>query len=273
MKVAMSGASGFVASHLKKRFTDYVVIERADDEEKILEKLQGVDVVFNLAGAPIIKRWSEEYKKILLSSRIDTTRKLVSAINRSEVKQLISSSAIGAYRDDAPYDESFVGYGDDFLAELTQKWESEAKKCTKLTSIVRFGIILGKDGGALAQMLLPFKLGLGGTIGDGKMMMSWIDIEDLVGIYSFLVEQKLGGTFNATAPTPVTNYAFTKTLGAVLHRPTLLPIPEFVLRALFGEGATVLTGSKEIYPKALESAGFVFEYKTIKESLEHLNSL
>lgn len=272
MKVAISGASGFVGSHLKQRFTNFVVIERSDSEEAVVEKLQDVDVVFNLAGAPIIKRWSEEYKKVLLSSRIDTTKKLVNAINKSEVKYFISTSAIGAYPDDGFYDESYVAYGDDFLGSLTQEWESEAKKCTKSTSIVRFGVILGADGGALKQMLLPFKLGLGGIIGDGKMMMSWIDIEDLINIYSFLVEKKLEGIFNATALEPVSNYEFTKTLGSVLHRPTIFPIPEFVLKLIFGEGSSVLTGSKEVYPKALESAGFEFKYKRVKESLEHLNS-
>jgi len=119
-------------------------------------------------------------------------------------------------------------------------------------------------------MLFPFKMGVGGIIGDGKMMMSWIDVEDLVNIYSFLVEHKLEGTFNATAPLPVTNYKFTKALGTALHRPTILPLPEFVLSLLFGEGSSVLTGSKEVYPKALESAGFVFKYPTIEESLEHI---
>jgi hypothetical protein len=270
MRVALTGANGFVGSHLRKKFDDFVIIGRSDSEDEILKKLQGVDVVFNLAGAPILKRWSQSYKKVLLSSRIQTTKKLVNAINKSEVKQLISTSAIGAYPDDMAFDESFEGYGDDFLATLTKGWEAEANRCNKPTAIVRFGIILGSDGGALAQMLTPFKLGVGGIIGDGKMMMSWIDIEDLVSMYAFIVEHKLEGTFNATAPTPLTNYEFTKTLGGVLNRPTLLPLPTFVLTLLFGEGASVLTGSKEVYPKAIESAGFVFKYKNLKESLTHL---
>ena len=122
MKVALNGASGFVASHLIKKFTDFVIIEREDTLEDIVQKLQGVDVVFNLAGAPIIKRWSESYKKILLSSRVDTTKKLVDAINQSDVKHFISTSAIGAYPDNSRYDESFDGYGDDFLASLTKSF-------------------------------------------------------------------------------------------------------------------------------------------------------
>ena len=269
MKVAISGASGFVASHLKNRFTDFVVIEQSDNEKQIVEKLKGVDAVFNLAGAPIIKRWSSSYKRVLLSSRVDTTRKIVNAINKSEVKHFISTSAIGIYPD-GRFDESYEEYGNDFLGSLAKAWEEEAQKCNKSTTILRFGVILGKDGGALVQMLIPFKLGLGGIIGDGKMMTSWIDIDDLVRIYEYVLEHKLTGIFNATAPNPVTNYVFTKALGAQLHRPTLLPVPEFGLKILFGEGASVLTGSKEIYPKKLLESGFEFKYQDINSSLSHL---
>lgn len=272
MKVALTGASGFVGLHLIDEFNDYVIIKRSDNEEQILEKLHNVDVVFNLAGAPIIKRWSESYKQLLISSRIDTTKKLVNAINKSDVKHFISTSAIGAYPDDAAFDESFEGYGSDFLAKLTQMWEDEANKCNKPTAVLRFGVILGKNAGALAQMLFPFKMGVGGVISDGKMMMSWIDLDDLVGIYAYIIENKLTGIYNATAPNPVSNHEFTKALGSILHRPTIIPLPEFVLKILFGEGSTVLTGSKEVYPKAIKDAGFTFKYKTIKESLEHLLS-
>ena len=270
MRVAMNGASGFVASHLKKQFPDFVSIERNDTHEKILEKLQGVDVVFNLAGAPIIKRWSEEYKKLLHVSRIDTTRKLVLAINESEVKQLISTSAVGVYKNNLPSDETTPELGNDFLASLVLDWEAEAKKCTKKMAILRFGVIMGADGGALAQMLLPFKLGVGGTIGNGEMMTSWIAIDDLVGIYEFVAKNALEGTFNACSPRPVSNYTFTKALGHALHRPTIFPVPSFALKLLFGEGASVLTDSKEVYPKALLQAGFTFKYADINEALAHI---
>lgn len=270
MKIAITGASGFVASHIIEKYSDVTIIDRNDSAEEIVEKLKDVDVVFNLAGAPIIKRWTPEYKKILLSSRIDTTKTLVEAINKSDVKHFISTSAVGAYPDSIACDESYKGYGDDYLAEITKAWEEEAFVCNKPTAILRFGVILGKNQGALSQMLPPFKLGVGGIIGNGKMMMSWIDIDDLIGMYEFIIDNKLTGIYNATSPHPVTNYKFTKTLGKVLCRPTIFPLPEFVLELLYGEGSSVLTGSKEVYPKAIQEVGYKFLYPTIEDSLKHL---
>ncbi len=270
MKIALTGASGFVGSHIREHFTDYVVIGRKDTEEEILKKLEGVDIVINLAGSPIIKRWDDEYKKVLVSSRIETTKKLVGAIDKSDIKLFISTSAIGAYPDGDSYDESYSKYADDFLGQLTKDWEAEAQKCKKMTAIVRFGVILGNDGGALLSMLPSFKIGMGGIIGNGKMMTSWIDVDDLVRIYEYIIENRLTGVFNATSPNPVTNYKFTKALGSVLRRPTILPLPAFFLKILFGEVSSVLTGSKEVYPKALLKAGFEFKYKDIDSSLTHL---
>jgi len=267
MKVAMSGASGFVANALKQRFPDFVVIERGDDVEAIRQKLVGVQAVFNLAGAPIVAKWDEAYKKVLYSSRIETTKKLVEAIAQSDVEHFISTSAVGIYQNNVPSDEHTLPLGDDFLGRLARDWEAEALKCTKLTTILRFGVVLGRDGGALEKMLPAFKLGVGGIIGDGKMVTSWIDLDDLVAIYAFVLEHKQGGIFNATSPHPLTNYHFTKILGNVLHRPTFLPVPSFVIKLLFCEGSSVLLDSKEVYPKALLEKGFVFMYGDLQKSL------
>jgi len=270
MKIALTGASGFVGKALQRQFPHYVVIERKDDEVTILRKLEGVDVAINLAGAPIIKRWSEAYKKVLLSSRIETTKKLVSALNKSDVPHFISTSAIGIYPDDIACDESTTEIADDFLGILASQWEAEAFKCEKETTILRFSIILGKDGGALAQMLTPFNAGVGGIIGDGKMMTSWITLNDLMRLYHFVIEEKLTGVINAAAPNPIRNHSFTKALGKALNRPTFLPLPTFVLKLIFGEASTVLTGSKEVYPKRLHEAGFVFDHPTIESALAHI---
>jgi len=269
MKVALTGASGFVGTALQNHFKESVVIDRNDDIPVIVNKLKEVDVVINLAGAPIIKRWSDPYKKILMQSRIESTERLVKAINQSNITQFISTSAIGIYPDNKKCDESCNEVADDFLGHLAHKWEEEALLCEKPTTILRFGVILGKEGGALAQMLTPFKWGVGGIIGNGKMMTSWIAMEDLVRIYQFIIDRQLTGVFNAVSPNPVTNYVLTKTLGKVLHRPTILPIPEFALRIMYGEASSVLTGSKEVYPTALQEKGFLFEYTDIEKALKH----
>ena len=269
MKIAMSGASGFVANALKKRFPDVVVIERNDDVKAIIQKLEGVDAVFNLAGAPIAARWDEAYKKVLWSSRIETTKKLVMAMNQSEVKHFISTSAVGIYPSGVPCDESSEKLGEDFLAHLAIAWEGEARKCTKKTTILRFGVVLG-DGGALEKMLPSFKMGLGGIIGNGAMVMSWIDIDDLVDIYAFVLEKELEGVYNATSPQPLTNFRFTKMLGKVLRRPTFLPVPSFIIKMLFFFVATVLLDSKEAYPKALLEKGFTFTYGDLEHSLRKI---
>lgn len=270
MKIAFTGASGFVGTTLQEKFQDNIILDRHDDESTLVGKLKGVDIVINLAGAPIIKRWSDPYKQTLIKSRIETTRQLVSAINKSQIKHFISTSAIGIYPNDIPCDESCSERGDDFLTKLSVDWEQEAQQCIKKTTILRFGIVLGKEGGALAQMLTPFKLGVGGTIGDGSMMTSWIHMEDLVRIYDFIISEQLTGTYNATAPHPVSNHLFTKTLGRILNRPTILPVPLFALRLMYSEAASVLTDSKEVYPKALEDAGFTFKYSTINDALSNI---
>lgn len=272
MKIAITGASGFVGKALQKTFPDTISIQREDDEAAILEKLKGVDVVINLAGAPIIKRWSDPYKKVLRESRIHTTDRLVSAIDQSDVKHFISTSAIGIYPSDVRCDESCDAYADDFLGSLAEEWEEEAHKCSKPTAVLRFGVILGKDGGALEQMITPFRLGVGGIIGDGKMMTSWIHMDDLIGIYKHLMEKRLTGVFNATSPHPVTNYTFTKALGKALRRPTILPIPEFALRIMYGEAASVLTESKEVYPKKILDEGYRFLYTDIEKALKQIVS-
>jgi uncharacterized protein (TIGR01777 family) len=269
MKIALTGASGFIGSHLKKIFPYFVAINRDDNEREILEKIKNVDVVFNLAGATILKRWNESYKKILFQSRIETTRKLVNAINESNIKHFISTSAIGIYPDNIPCDESCKNLANDFLGNLAKEWEKEAKKSNKPTTIVRLGVVLG-NGGALKEMLLPFKLGLGGIIGNGEMKMSWIDIEDLMRIYKFIIDKKITGIINTSSPHPVTNKEFTKTLGKILKRPAIFKIPEFLLYLKYGESAKVLTSSKEVYPKRLLDYGFRFKYPTLEKSLKHI---
>ena len=278
--IAITGSSGFVGTNLKRYFTDlgYEVlpIARGDlsNQQRLQEIINQSDIVINLAGANIINRWSESYKKLLYSSRIDTTKAIVEAINTVENKpsQLISTSAVGIYDNKQTYDENGV-HTSDFLGKLAEDWEEEALKAksesTKV-SIFRFGIVLGKDGGALEKMITPFKLGLGGVIGSGKQAFSFIHIEDLLNAYKFVIENNHEDIFNLTAPTPTTNRGLTLALGKTLKRPTILPVPEFVLNIIFSEGAKVLTDGQSAIPKNLMDLGFEFKYKTINETIDNL---
>lgn len=278
--IAITGSSGFVGTNLKRYFTDlgYEVlpIARGDlsNQQRLQEIINQSDIVINLAGANIINRWSENYKKLLYSSRIDTTKAIVEAIKAVENKpsQLISTSAVGIYDNKQTYDENGI-HTSDFLGKLAEDWEEEALKArsesTKV-SIFRFGIVLGKDGGALEKMITPFKLGLGGVIGSGKQAFSFIHIEDLLNAYRFVIENNHENIFNLTAPTPTTNRGLTLALGKTLKRPTILPLPEFVLNIIFSEGAKVLTDGQSAIPKNLMDLGFEFKYKTIDETIDNL---
>ena len=278
--IAISGASGFVGSSLNKYFSNlnYQVISISRDVLNNQEKLNGVisssDIIINLAGANIINRWSESYKKLLYSSRIDTTSKIVNTINTitNKPKLLISTSAVGIYDNKSTYDEK-GNYSNDFLSNLCQDWEKEALKAknesTKV-SIFRFGIIMGKDGGALQKMITPFKLGVGGVIGSGNQAFSFIHIEDLLNAYKFVIENEYEEVFNLTAPVPTTNKGLTKALGKTLNRPTLFPVPEFVLNLIFSEGARVLTDGQSAIPQKLLDLGFEFKFKNIEDTIENL---
>jgi uncharacterized protein len=278
--IAITGASGFVGTSLTKYFSDlgYKIISISRDilnnKSKLEETLNQTDIVINLAGANIINRWSESYKKLLYSSRIDTTSKIVNAINsvQNKPKLLISTSAVGIYDNKTTYDEN-GSFSNDFLSSLCQDWEKEALKAkneTTKVSIFRFGIVMGKDGGALQKMITPFKLGLGGIIGNGKQAFSYIHIDDLMAAYKFVIQNECEETFNLTAPVPTTNKGLTLALGKTLKRPTILPVPEFVLNLIFSEGARVLTDGQSAVPRKLLDLGFEFKFKTIEETIENL---
>ena len=280
--IAISGANGFVGTSLTNFFSSfgYKIIPLSRDilnnKSKLEEVLNSTDIVINLAGANIINRWSESYKKLLYSSRIDTTSKIVNAISSisNKPKLLISTSAVGIYDNKSIYDEN-GSFSNDFLSNLCQDWEKEALKAKNeaiKVAIFRFGIVMGKDGGALQKMITPFKFGLGGTIGSGKQSFSFIHINDLLNAYKFVIENDYDGVFNLTAPTPTTNKGLTLALGKILKRPTILPVPEFVLKLIFSEGARVLTDGQSAIPKKLLDLGFEFKFKTIEETIENLCS-
>jgi uncharacterized protein (TIGR01777 family) len=234
-----------------------------------------VDAVINLAGAPVVGgRWTKDRKALLRSSRVDTTRGLVSAIAKMNKRPqvLISASAIGYYgnRGDDPVTEKSEP-GTDFLAELAKEWENEAVKAEKFgvrVVLLRFGIILARQGGALPQMMLPFKYGLGGKLGSGRQWTSWIALQDVVAIVQeALRNDSWKGPVNLVAPQAVRNSDFTKSLAKVMHRPAIFAAPAFALRLAMGEMADTLLGGVRVAPQVLEQHGYRFLHANLDEAL------
>ena len=236
----------------------------------------GADAVVNLAGASIGDgRWTTQKKALLRVSRIDTTRALVTALAKMNVRPsvLVSASAIGIYGnrgDEVLTEESKTG--PDFLAGLTRDWEAEALKAEAQgirVVLARFGIILAREGGALAKMLLPFKLGAGGRLGSGKQWMSWVTLEDVVGTIRLALEKnQVRGAINVVAPGAVQNAEFTKVLAKALHRPALFPAPAFALRLMLGEMAdALLLSSQRVVPQRLEQLAYRFLHQDLSTAL------
>jgi uncharacterized protein (TIGR01777 family) len=301
MKVFITGGSGLVGTALTdallRRGDQPIVLSR--DAQRATERLgpdvlvvegdpaalgdwaarvDGCDAVINLAGEPVFgRRWNDQQKERLRSSRVEATANVVRAIGRASVKPrvLASASAIGYYgnvpegevTEDSPS-------ADDVLGRICQEWEQAAQAVaqhgTRLT-IVRTGVVLARDGGALKQMLTPFKLGLGGPVGFGRQWVSWIHLQDLVGVYLAAVENpRLEGVINGTAPRPVRNKEFSKCLARSLHRPCLFPVPPIMLRLMFGEVASVITGGQKVAPRRLEQENFAFQFTDCQAAMNDL---
>jgi uncharacterized protein len=235
-----------------------------------------VDAVINLAGAPVASgRWSAERKTLLRSSRVDTTRGLVNAIAHMKTRPsvLISASAIGYYGergDELLTEDSAVGQG--FLSELAREWEAEALKATALgvrVVLARFGIVLAKHGGALPQMMAPFKFGLGAKLGSGRQWTSWISLDDVISIIrTSLMDDRIAGPVNVVSPAPVTNTEFTRVLAQVMHRPALFAVARFVLRLALGEVADgALLASQRVAPKVLQEHRYEFLHPDLRAAL------
>jgi uncharacterized protein (TIGR01777 family) len=246
-----------------------------------LDAVSGFDAVIHLAGESIVGRWSAAKKARIRESRVIGTRNLAEALAQAKEKPqvLICSSAIGYYGDrgdEILHEESAPGKG--FLADVCQEWEAATQAAADAgirTVRMRTGVVLSPKGGALGKMLTPFKLGIGGRIGDGRQWMSWIDIQDMVGaIHHILKSDLVRGPVNMVAPKPVTNAEFTQTLAGALGRPAIFPVPAFAVKLAFGEmGETVLLGSQRVEPTHLVSTGYPFRVRTLRASLEHIVKL
>ena len=296
MKTLVSGSHGLVGSALIKSLIQdghEVVrlvrrelpsgapeIEWHPDQDRLdAQKLEGIDAVIHLAGESIASgRWTDEKKRAIRDSRVKGTTLLSKTLAQltQSPSVFISASAIGYYgsRGDEVLTETSKP-GDDFLASVCVEWEQATRAASEKgirTVNARFGIILDAHGGALAQMLTPFRMGIGGRVGDGKQWMSWIALEDVVAGLKFLLQDETArGPVNFVAPNPVTNAEFTRTLGRVLSRPTFFPIPGFGVRLAFGEmGEALLLGSQRVNPEVLEAKRFSFNWPTLEPTLRHL---
>ena len=305
MNILMTGATGLVGTSLVKKFTNeghtvYRLMRsetrkrdakqsgvfdvpwnpsggeiRGPDGSGLLQVPAAMDAVINLAGAPVVgARWTKDRKALLRSSRVDTTRGVVRAIAKMDKRPqvLISASAIGYYgnRGDELVTEKSAP-GSDFLSELAKEWENEAVKAEEFgvrVVLLRFGIILAKQGGALPQMMMPFKFGLGGKLGSGRQWTSWIALQDVVAIIqAVLRSDSWKGPVNLVAPQAVRNSDFTKSLGKVMHRPAIFAAPAFALRLAMGEMADTLLGGVRVAPQVLEQQGYRFVHANLDEAL------
>ena len=297
MKIVAIGATGFVGRRLVETLGsdhEITVVSRNPDKTKSRIRnevqfvrwdpgaepfpdgvLDGADGVVNLAGDNVADgRWNAAKKKRMADSRLDTTSKLADAITAADPPPpvLINASAIGFYgsRGDEELDENSAP-GSGFLADLCVRWEGATQKAADAgvrTVLLRVGIVLGQGGGALAKMLFPFRLGLGGALGNGRQWMSWIHIDDMVGLILHALENpSVEGPVNSTAPHPVTNRDFSKTLGKVLRRPAFLPAPGFALRLAVGEFAEVLLEGQKVLPRQAETSGYQFRFRELEPAL------
>lgn len=299
-KIIITGGTGFLGASLvddlveqgykciiltrspeKYKGTEFVeYVEWIPESSYLAQYISGSKAVINLAGAPIAgKRWSVEYKKIIIDSRVDTTKALVDAINQCSEKpeKFLSSSASG-YFGDRGEEKLTEGStpGDNFLAEVCVKWEQATDNLSKNVELIIFrtGVVLHPDNGALEQMLKPIKWYVGGSLGKGNQYISWIHVADWKRFLIFaLLKNGTGQKYNLSAPNPVTNNVLTKAIGKVYKRPTLLKVPSFVLKLVLGESASMVLDSTRMIPEKILEANFRFEYELIEEALKDLKKL
>jgi uncharacterized protein (TIGR01777 family) len=294
MKALVTGGTGFIGRRLLARLDRPVVLSRDPDRARQTlagfeatihrwdaqsappaEAFAGVDTIIHLAGDPVAdRRWDESKRRQIRDSRVLGTRHLVDALAALDArpKVLVSASAVGYYGDrgDETLDEQSVP-GSDFLAQVCIDWEKEAMRAETLglrVAPVRTGVVLGKGGGALAKMLTPFRLGVGGRLGSGRQWMPWVHVDDVAGIFLHAAaNESVFGPINATAPLPATNSEFTKALARALHRPAIFPMPAFMLKLIVGEFGEIILASQKVMPRVAERTGYSFKFPEVGPAL------
>jgi uncharacterized protein (TIGR01777 family) len=278
MKITIIGASGFIGKPLTLALRargDVVTTASLRDPAAAAAACAGADVVVNLAGEPVAQRWNAEVKAKIRSSRVDAPAALLGELEKAQTRfgAYVSASAIGYYgtSETATFVES-SSPGSDFLSEVCVAWEAGADAfasvCDRVAK-VRTGLVLGRDGGALAKLLPLFALGAGGIVASGKQWYSWIALADQIGIYLHAIDGA-SGVLNATAPNPVTNADFTKHLAAAVHRPAFFPVPSFAIGLVLGEGALVVTDGQRVLPEHTRASGYRFQFEALDVALANI---
>jgi uncharacterized protein (TIGR01777 family) len=287
MKIVLTGGSGFLGRHLSRYFLalghEIVLIQRSDIKDganRISKLIKSTDVLINLAGSPVIKRWTTANKAEMLSSRLNTTNILVDALKRLEASErpsvFLSASAIGIYDSNKVHTEQSVDFDDNFLSELCIQWEMCLDPLIELNirlCVIRIGIVLGNDGGMMKRLKPIFKAGLGGKIGTGTQGFSFIHYHDFCKAVGYLAENsKCRGIFNLTAPEFSTNANFTRILARECHRPAFFTIPETGLKLIYGKAAVAMLKGQSVYPQHLLDCGFEFQYPNVGSAIHALLS-
>jgi uncharacterized protein (TIGR01777 family) len=271
MNIAITGASGFLGRHIAARLKDHTIRAVSTRGGVRAQDFAGCDAVIHLAGEPVAQRWTAKARERIETSRVAGTRAVVDALRENPPRILISASGVGYYgsRGDEVLTETSAP-GNDFLARLSIQWEREAMAAEQFgvrVVVPRISMVLGRDGGALAKMLPPFRAGAGGRLASGAQWMPWIHVDDLAELAAFAIAHDLRGPVNACSPNPVTNAQFTRELASALHRPAIFPVPKFALKLLFGEMAEMVLASQRVIPEAVQRAGFSYRYAELSSAL------
>ncbi len=284
MKIKITGASGYIgkiiSNELVRSGHSVSGIERSllyGSRLNLQNEIRNCDVIINLAGAPILQRWTKKNRKIILNSRTETTANLVAAINglskEERPEKFITASAVGIYKTNLIHNESSRSFDEGFLGDVVKKWEAASSNLNPDVQrvVFRVAMVLGKDAKTISSLKLPFKLGLGATLGNGQQAFPFIHEADLARAFTWAVEGfHANETFNLVAPENINNKVFTKMLAKKLHRPAFFLIPKFVLKTVLGEASGLLTEGAQVEPRNLLNAGFDFQYPTIESALEEI---
>ena len=284
LKIKITGASGYlgigISEELKKLGHEVSGINRKliyGSRANLSKEIEDTDVIINLAGAPILQRWSKRKKRLIHESRVRTTQNIVKAINdlpkEKQPKKFISASAIGIYKPGFTHDENSTNFDDGFVGSVAKNWEDASMELspTVQKNIMRIGLVLGKNAKTIKNLVIPFKLGLGATVGNGKQPFPFIHEKDVIGAFVWAAEEfNKSETFNLVAPEKISNKKFTKELAKSLNRPAVLSIPAFIFKLMLGEASVLLLQSPEVIPENLIKEGFNFNFPSIESALEEI---